>query len=349
MKAHERRGRRAGVAGPVEPLWIWGDHAIENAASELLKLPQPMLLVGEAKLLRPLSKRLKQAWIEAGVELVVADFSETAECCASELESVLAVLKSKKAASLVGFGGGKCLDLVKWAGFQSGLPVAMVPSSAATCACASGVVVVHDRQGAVLDLVDLARPPELCVVDFEILKSAPRRLLAAGVADTLAKWLEWSVLEENPQGSEPAQEAFELLKRGPDASLDNEEAVLHACLRLSSEASNAGQAPAAAAHSFCAGISVLPRSNTLLHGEWAGLGLLFQDWLLKRHKMEMPDPRPWLELWGLPLSLPFKLASAERAQVAARMLDPQESIHAIIFPAPLSLELLEEGLRSLEA
>src|SRR5580692_6192428 len=125
------------------------------------------------------------------------------------------------------------------------------------------------------------------------------------------------LIEKEPEGSEPAKQAFELLSQGPGAG---EELIINACLRLSAEASNIGLAPAAAAHSFCAGISILEKSRDWLHGEWAGLGLVFQARLCAQQ-----DPSGLLEKWGLPSKLPFRLQGPERRAVAERMLDSEES------------------------
>jgi glycerol dehydrogenase len=319
---------------------------MEDAAGELLKFPQPLLLVGEAKLLQPLRKRLSQAWIEAGIELALADFPESAECCAPVLEALLREIGKKKPGTLLGFGGGKCLDTVKWAGLKTGLKVLTLPSSAATCACATAVVVEHDAQGAVLGLIDLPAAPEICIADLKVLETAPKRLLASGAADTLAKWLEWDAVEPCAEGSGAAKEAFEIISRGPETPLGE---VLRANLRLSAEASNLGDAPAAIAHSFCAGLSLHPLAADLLHGEWVGLGLRFQHWLLERSGLgSQVDPEPALRAWGLPLKLPFKLDQALRRKIAERILAPDESMHGIEFPETPSAALLEEGLLALE-
>ncbi len=314
-------------------------------------LPAPLLLVGEAGLLATHRKRLSQAWLEAGLEVTLADFGSDSECCQAELDRLLRLATEKKAGTLVGFGGGKCLDMVKWAGLKSGLPVVTLPTSAATAAAATSVVVVHDAQGAVLELVDLPAPPRLCIGDLEFLKSAPPRLLAAGAGDTLAKWLEWAAVEAEPEGAESAIAAFECLKAGPDCG---QESAFNACLRLSADASNRGLAPAAAAHSFCAGVSVLPQSRAWLHGEWAGLGLLLQAWLFEDAGLSAPgglglkELAGILSLWELPVRIPWTLSESECDQVASRMLAPGETVHALEFASSLSPETIVKGLKALQ-
>jgi glycerol dehydrogenase-like iron-containing ADH family enzyme len=306
---------------------------------ELSKLPGPFLLVGEAKLLQPWRKRVLGAWTESGLELRLCSFPEGAECSAERAESIAKAAKDAGCASLIGWGGGKCLDSVKWAGLLGGFVVAMVPSSAATCACASDVVVAHSQDGEVLDILDLPTAPRLCVGDFGLLASAPRRCLASGMADSLAKWMEWEAVEPPEGGGAAEAEKAKGLVLDPDTA---QEQIWDANLRLAAEASRLGGAPAAAAHSFCAGISLDSRSRQWMHGEWVGLGLRFQSMLLGEDPGALDA---WLAGLGLPLKLPFwpkdPLAAAER------MLRSDESIHLMRGGVPTPQAILDtlEALR----
>ena len=341
MKAHERRLRLrtdGSLTRPQRqgPQWIWGQGALEASHEALQRLPGPYLLIGEAKLLNPLRKRLLGAYTEQGLELMPVTYAEGSECCEAGARAIAKLAKAKAAGTLIALGGGKCIDSVKWAGKINGLPVVTIPTSAATCACATAVVVAHDVGGRVLDLIDV-EAPRLCIADFELLASAPARLLNAGLADTLAKWLEWKeseLLEPSQPGVAAAQRAYELAW-----SSKVREELWEACLRLSAEASNWGMAPAAAAHSFCAGISLLARSREWLHGEWAGLGLLFQARILGQDEHPL---RNWLEQQHLLTQLPFAVSDEELGDMALRILDPDESIHALgdISPARLKQALL---------
>lgn len=300
MKAHQLKARRDRTSTvPPRLEWIWGVEALERSAESLAKLPAPFLLVGEAKLLSPWRKRISGAWIEAGLEILPLSFPEGSECCEEQAKAIAAVAKAKKAGTLIAWGGGKCLDSVKWAGLISKLPVVTVPSSAATCAAATNVVVAHSAEGRVLDIIDLESPPAICVADFELLKSAPERTLKAGLADTAAKWLEWKAVEE-PQGpgADAAQRAYGIVM---EAGSPNE-LLWEANLKLSAQASVEGGAPAAWAHDYCAAASKNPESRAWLHGEWVGLGLLFQAEKLGQDAAPL---KAWLASNGLPLIAPF--------------------------------------------
>jgi glycerol dehydrogenase len=210
MRQHERKNRQA--QAPQEPApvllqalspgpaqWLGGPGAWAAAAPLLAALPQPIGLAAESGLLRAFRKALSEAWLENGVELVLLNLPDGVECCRKTAEALLKEARAKGCLSLLGLGGGKVLDAAKWAADLGGLPLATAPTSAATCAGASGVVVVHGHDGAYEGVLDLAKPAQLCIVDLDVLAQAPPRLLAAGMADSLAKWLEWRAVEEGPQ------------------------------------------------------------------------------------------------------------------------------------------------------
>lgn len=348
MKAHERKhrgaaGSNAGGAALFSggPEWCWGEGALESSAEKLRGMPGPFLLMGEPHLLSPARKRISGAWIEEGIEIQPLSFAEGAECSESLAKAMAAAAASKKSGSLIAWGGGKCIDTVKWAGLLAGLPVVTVPTSAATCACASSVVVAHSPAGEVLEIIDLPAAPKLCIADFELLRSAPLRLLKAGQADTLAKWLEWQAVEE-PEGP-GAGEARAAYEASMDPSAD-EERLWDASLRLSAEASRLGGAPAAAAHSFCAGMSLLEKSAAWLHGEWVGLGLLFQCRLLGQDSGAL---EAWLGSQGLMTCLPFGLDDGELARVAGKILAPEESIWLLEGQMGLGPQAVRDALLSL--
>ncbi|MGH7442158.1 MAG: hypothetical protein ACREKE_05725, partial [bacterium] len=202
------------------------------------------------------------------------------------------------------------------------LPLATLPTSAATCACATAVAVRNDGAGGYLDVDDLAQPPDLCLAELPVLRSAPARLLAAGLADTYAKWLEWDALGvgDGPgfgslAGLALARRAAEVCETLGSEALQRPASsafmdVLEACLIASSAASCAGRAPAAAAHSLANALSLQAPGRALLHGEAVGLGLLWQESLLARAGratigVEVLQRR--LKAWGLPLNLPAGL------------------------------------------
>jgi glycerol dehydrogenase-like iron-containing ADH family enzyme len=356
VRAHQRKARTQApeaFQGPPAPVffgprrWIAGEGAWEAAAAELKSWPAPLGLVGEAGLLRRFRRPLTQAWLEQGLELRLLGLEDGADCCEVALEGLLRKAKSEGLRSLIGLGGGRALDLAKLAADSLGLPLATAPTSAATCACATAVAVRNDGLGGFVDVADLGAPPELCLVESGVLRAAPRRLLAAGLADTYAKWLEWSAVEPAPAGFGGGA-AWDLARRGAELceALGAEaladpasaafESVVEACLLWSSSASCLGRAPAAAAHSLANALSRQDPGKALLHGEAVGLGLLWQESLLARAgraTIGMDAMTRLFESWALPTRLPSGL---DLGRLMRDALAADESVHLLgLDPAAL--------------
>lgn len=334
------------------PAWLAGEQAWEGALPELMRWPQPLGLLGEAGLLKSFRTRLGSAWLEGGLHIELLALPDGSDCCEASLTAARALAKGKGVRSLIGLGGGRMLDLAKLLAAGEGWRLATAPTSAATCACATGVAVLNDGQGGFVSVQDLDAPPALCLVDVGALRAAPPRLLAAGLADTLAKWLEWRALEAAPEGPSTGSgqdfgsgAGWELARRAAmvcegcgDEALSGQgasafEQALEACLLLSAAASGAGQAPAAAAHSLANALSRQPQGKALLHGEAVGLGLLWQEALLRAKGSEnMRDASREgslarrLKGWGLPTALPAGLDIRALLQDA---MAPGETVHLL--------------------
>ena len=328
-------------------LWLAGEGAWEAAAAELAAWPQPIGLLGEAGLLKRFRKPLGAAFLESGLHVELLARPDGTDCDGAALEALLVDAQPRNVRSLVAFGGGRMLDLGKLAAQRCGWRLAALPSSAATCAAASGVAVLN-QDGAYGQVVELGAPAELCAVEMPVLRQAPPRLLAAGLADTLAKWLEWRAVEGEPgffgagAGWALARQAADVCGRlgasalgalkegrsvGPAAA--DVDACLEACLLQSAAASCAGEAPAAAAHSLANALSRQQPGRALLHGEAVGLGLLWQEALLKsveRENIELGRLKALLTTWGLPVALPPGL---DLDRLCSDALAGDESVHLL--------------------
>jgi glycerol dehydrogenase len=349
MRAHQRKARQSApeaFQGPPAPIffgpqeWIAGDGAWEAAAGILKTWPGPLGLVGEAGMLRAFRRPLAQAWLEQGLELKLLDLEDGVDCCEAALQGLLGRAKDAGVKGLIGLGGGRVLDLAKLAGASLGAPVATAPTSAATCACATAVAVRNDGKGGFVDVVDLENAPALCLVETGVLRRAPRRLLAAGLADTYAKWLEWSAVEAAPSAFGAgaawtlARGAAELCAAAGAEALDDPlsaafDAVLEACLLSSAAASCLGSAPAAAAHSLANALSRQEAGRSLLHGEAVGLGLLWQESLLARAGRATIGGDAMARLfrsWDLPTRLP---AGLDLGRLSRDAFAADESVHLL--------------------
>ena len=104
--------------------------------------------------------------------------------------SLAAQLELNSCDVVVGVGGGRIMDIAKAVATLANVPVVQVPTSVATCAAFSTCIVVYSSDGGFAGAWRLIKEVDAIVVDLNILKEAPARLLAAGILDSMAKRLE---------------------------------------------------------------------------------------------------------------------------------------------------------------
>lgn len=252
----------------------------------------------------------------AGIGLARWPFpGETTPRAVAELA---AVARGQAATCLLGVGGGKAIDLAKAAAGKAGCPVITLPTSAATCAGTSNVAVLYEDLRYVG--TEAGPTPVACLVDPEVAGRAPARLLAAGMADALAKWEEGSAVTDLGRAdgalrlaariAEDAHEA--ILAHGLEAHADAcagrvSDAVLR-ILEINLLATGLVSClggihfRTAAAHAIYYGLTRVGRRFRGLHGEVVGFGLVVQALVLGRQGHAERLAR-FLGKMGVPLTL----------------------------------------------
>lgn len=91
---------------------------------------------------------------------------------------------------IVGIGGGKCLDLAKCAATFAKMDLINVPTSVATCAASSTVCIMYTAQGRPDGSVAMLKEVDVVIADTGLIATAPKRTLAAGIFDSIAKYPE---------------------------------------------------------------------------------------------------------------------------------------------------------------
>ncbi|MBD2385510.1 iron-containing alcohol dehydrogenase family protein [Cylindrospermum sp. FACHB-282] len=170
---------------------IRGASVLQAAAEEIAYLgSRPLIVTGNYTL--SLSQQSLQPILE-GQLLDIAQASYGADCCEASLKSLRQAAQEHKADVIIGVGGGKALDTAKLVAQQLQLPVVTIPTSASTCAAWSALSNVYSEAGAFLYDVALSRCPDLLILDYDLIQTAPQRTLVAGIGDAIAKWYEASV------------------------------------------------------------------------------------------------------------------------------------------------------------
>lgn len=132
-------------------------------------------------LIEMFGERVLTSFDEAGVEVM-----EYCELDTTKIEDIieLAFNIDANAESIIGIGGGKVIDVAKYAAYLRKLPFISVPTSASSdgFSSASASLVVNERRTSV--------PAKLAygiVVDTDVLKSAPQRFIYSGIGDLVSK------------------------------------------------------------------------------------------------------------------------------------------------------------------
>ncbi len=211
------------------------------------------------------------------------------DCCESSLERLQAAVAKHQADVIIGIGGGKCLDAAKLLAHRCKLPTVTIPTSGATCAAWTALSNIYSETGAFLDDVSLPKCPDLLILDYGIVATAPQRTLVAGIGDAIAKWYEASVSSGHSNQTlliaavQQARVLRDILFQKSAAALDRPggeewQEVVDATVLLAGVIGGLGgaQCRTVAAHAVHNGLTHLPGSHHALHGEKVAYGILVQ-------------------------------------------------------------------------
>jgi glycerol dehydrogenase len=317
-----------------------------------------VLLLGRSRATAELRGRLAAELEAAGLQVQPAGLEH--DCCAADLERVEAEARQAGVDLVLAAGGGKVLDAGKLLAQRLGLPCVTVPTSAATCAGWTALSNLYSPEGAFLGDVALERCPELLVFDHELVRQAPPRTLASGIADAMAKWYEASV---SSGGSHDGliQQAVQMARVLRDQLLLEAEAALADAAEAQPNPSEAwvrvaeacgltagligglggARCRTVAAHAVHNGLTQLAACHGSLHGEKVGFGVLVQlrlEELVGGQQLAGQARRQLLPLFrrlGIPCSLAeLGLAQASLSDletVCACACSPGSDLHHLPF------------------
>ncbi|CAL1699125.1 unnamed protein product [Somion occarium] len=260
--------------------YIQGPSAFHNAAKYLEPLGKAPLLTCDAIVYKIAGKQLIDSLQAANLKVTYAEFG--GEITTPEISRLQKIAQDNTSDFIIGVGGGKTLDCVKAIAAALQVPVASLPTIAATDAPCSAVSVVYTPEGH-FDHYKFLKNPDIVLLDTSVIAQAPARFLAAGMGDAIATHVEAKTCRQsvNPGGGLPAElstaigEKCEetLFKYGKLAYEANKlkavtpafEAVVEANTLLSGLGFESGGV--AAAHSIHNGFTAIEALHALLHGE----------------------------------------------------------------------------------
>ena len=328
-----------------------GQGAWAEALDRIPLLTSSPLLLGRSSSTASLREQLRVDLIAAGCQPRPAQLRF--DCCETDLERLAD--EARGCDSILAAGGGKVLDAGKLLAHRLHVPCITVPLSAATCAGWTALANLYSPEGAFEGDVALDRCPDLLVFDHKLVRQAPARTLASGIADALAKWYEASVSSgDSTDGL--VQQAVQMARVLRDQLLiDSAEAmrdpmsdawvrVAEACALTAGVMGGLGGARCrtVAAHAVHNGLTQLADCHSVLHGEKVGFGILVQLRLEERlggSRLAAQAHRqllPLLQNLGLPVSLSdlgLQSASLEQLQQVCQFACREGSdLHHLPFP-----------------
>ena len=171
--------------------YFQGRDILQKVGDEAKRLRwQKVLLIGGQTALSVAGSAVEESLRTNQISYVLRSYGghNTAE----DITSFAVFYHAEHCDGIIGIGGGKIMDLVKAVAAQCGTGVITVPTSAATCAAFAPLSVVYNEEGRQVGIRFHEEEVDAVFVDLDIIAAAPARLLAAGMADAMAKTCEYS-------------------------------------------------------------------------------------------------------------------------------------------------------------
>ncbi len=327
-------------------------NCLANSGREIAKLGVRPLVVGGNQTLKTIEPFFAPVMKAEKLACQTANYSP--DCAESSLARLKETVQQHQADLVIGVGGGKALDTSKLLAYQCNLPIVTVPTSGATCAAWTALSNVYSEAGAFQYDVTLSRCPDLLILDYGLVRTAPQRTLIAGIGDAIAKWYEASVSSGDSTATllisavQQARILRDILLQKSAIALkqpDSDEwrEVVDATVLLAGVIGGVGGADCrtVAAHAVHNGLTHLLEAHDVLHGEKVAYGILVQlrlEEMIPGNQLARSARKQLLQFYtkiGLPKTLEdlglADISLAQLRQVTAIATQPQSDIHRLPF------------------
>ncbi|PSF38989.1 glycerol dehydrogenase [Aphanothece hegewaldii CCALA 016] len=308
-----------------------------------------------------------EPYMKDGVDVFIEKFG--GECSDEEINRLLNIIQEAKFHFVVGLGGGKTMDTAKAVAYEASLPVAIVPTLAASDAPCSAVSVIYTPEGEFKRYLFLPHSPNLVLMDTHIISNAPVRFLIAGMGDALATWFEaescMKKYAPNMTGDLGSRTAYSLAKLCYETLLEYGLTAKTACeyhivtpaldhiVEANTLLSGLGfeSAGLAAAHAIHNGLTVLDQTHHYYHGEKVAFGTLASLFLTDKPIKIIDEVYSFCESIGLPTTLAdiglTEISDEKLMKVAQASCLEGETIHNE--PTPVNPDMVFSALKAADA
>lgn len=278
--------------------YIQQNGALTLAGQEAKRLGnRPYILAGPtgyAKVQKVLEASLKEEGLDFALEIYQG------YCTEEKAQDIKERIQNGHHDLLIAVGGGKIMDLAKTSASLAEIPVMMVPTSSATCAAYTPLSVIYTPTGACRGTWYFSKELDCVLVDMDVLEKQPYRLMAAGIADAMAKHVEiahhQATLEHGSVDCLGAKTLANLVYRN---FVENGYNVLHGkckkkdvwdtvylaiCQTGLISGIARGRYQSALAHALYEEVRTLGLAQNMLHGEIVAVGMIAQEIYLENYQ-----------------------------------------------------------------
>lgn len=168
--------------------YLQGENILDLCGEEVARYGKKAYVIGGATAVAITKEKLEKSCAAHNVKMYCEVYNGYPSI--KKIKELVQQLKKQKAEILIGVGGGRIMDLVKVIMSEMKIAVITIPTSAATCAAFTPLSVLYTDEGKIYGSRQLEESVNSVIVDEKIMLTQPGRLLAAGIADSMAKYIE---------------------------------------------------------------------------------------------------------------------------------------------------------------
>ena len=331
--------------------YLQGAGEMKNLGTYAAKSGKKALVLISKGGYKRIGKTIEESFAESTCEVVFDYFN--GECCNSEIDRLVKIVKDEQCDLTIGIGGGKIFDTAKAVAYYAGTPVFICPTIASTDAPCSALSVIYTEEGVFEKYLFLPANPNLVLMDTDIITKSPVRLTVAGMGDALATYFEARACKRSGATScaggkttEAAMALAELcfntlMDEGVKAKIALEAGVCTPAVEKVIEAntllSGIGfeSAGLAGAHAIHNGFTVLEECHHMYHGEKVAFGTITQLVLENIPQEDLEEIILWCIEVGLPVTLAElgagKVTDEQLMEVATTACAENDTLHNMPF------------------